>query len=71
MDTASVDDWSLGVLTEVCWTPRQWMIGVLVLLQRCGGHRVSGRLESWCSYRGVVDTASVDDWSLGVLTEVW
>jgi len=61
VDTASVDGWSLGILTEVCWTQLHWIIGVVVFLRRCVRHRVTGWLESWCSYGGVLDTASLDD----------
>ena len=66
-----MDDWSFGVLKEVWWTPHHCMIGVLEFLHRCGGHCVTEWLESWSSYGGVVDTATFDDWNLGVLTEVW
>jgi len=38
------------------------MIGVLEFLRRCVGHRVTGWLESWSSYGGMLDTASLDDW---------
>jgi len=61
LDTASLDDWRLAVLIEVCWTPRHWMTEVLVFLQRCAGQGVTGWLGSRCSYRGVLDTAPLDD----------
>lgn len=44
LDRASLDDWGLGVLIEVCWTPRHWMIKVLTSY---GGVLDTASLDDW------------------------